>query len=321
MPLAFSKSTAELVVQVVAAVHAAKTATSTLVQTFCDLSQNQADDALSLASDLGLIANSGGSYKAASHLVQFTSTPDETRKAAVLRIVLESFEPFIVFRQRLVATASVDQAARETKSLLDLTAHREDIKDTLVSLGTYTGAIVSLGGGKYDIGTTDQIDPIHAVAEQANSIATAEHLIRNRIGAKADRLDRTDVVVPLAEAFLKAKAERPDEARAAVADAARAVESFLAELAGRMGVSLAGANGIGQKVEKFRDGNRLPKKIVEGAKYLGQVRNAADHGVDTDPDVGAVWSIRVDTGMIYVMAACAFIASCLEREDNGGYSI
>lgn len=318
MPRAFSKSTAELVIQVVGAVQGSGAADSTLVQAFCDLAPAQADDALSLAVDLGLVKLSGTQYRSASQLTNFISTPDDRRKAALLRIVLESFDPFLTFRQRLVATGSVDLAARETKAVLDLTAHREDIKDTLISLGTYSGAIVSLGGGQYEMGTTDLVDPIEAVAASANDIATAEQLVRQRVGIRADRLDRQDVIIPLADALLKAKA---NDARGAVVDAARSVESFLAGIAGRLGVSLAGANGILQKVDRFRAGNHLPKKLVESARYLGQIRNAADHGVDVDPEVAAEWAIQLHTGMLYVLVACAFMSSALEREDGAGFSL
>jgi hypothetical protein len=88
-----------------------------------------------------------------------------------------------------------------------------------------------------------------------------------------------------------------------------------------MTVNLVGANGISQKLDKFRPGNHLPKKIVEAAKYLGHVRNAGDHGVDNDPDVGAAWSIQPVTAVLYVHVACAFITAALEREDGGGFII
>lgn len=319
MPRAFSKSTAELVVQVVAAIQAAKSANSTLVQSFCDLSKSQADDALALACDLGLAKDDGGgNFSIASHLARFLNTPEENRKAALLRIVLESFDPFLVFRERLVSTGSVDIAARQTVSLLDLSAHREDVKDTLLSLGTYTGAIISLGGGQYEMGTSDVPDPILGVAEAANDLATAESYIRRQIGQHSDGLDRQDVILPLAEALLRAKGL---DARGAVVDASRAIESFLFCLATSWTISLAGATGITQKLDKFRPGNHLPKKILEAAKYLAQVRNAADHGVDIDPDVGKVWKIREETGTIFVLAACAFMRSCLEKKTDGEFCL
>jgi hypothetical protein len=42
-------------------------------------------------------------------------------------------------------------------------------------------------------------------------------------------------------------------------------------------------------------------------KYLGHVRNAADHGIDRD--VAAQWGIRPSTGIEYVFVACSFIAA------------
>src|SRR5690349_4837887 len=130
MPRPFSHSTAELVVQVVEAVQA-KSAMSAEVQAFCDLSQSQADEALALAVDLGLIKKMGATYAPATELCRFIGTPDEARKAALMRIVLEGYEPFVTFRQRLAATGYADRAATQTKTLLDLEPHREVIKDTL----------------------------------------------------------------------------------------------------------------------------------------------------------------------------------------------
>jgi hypothetical protein len=146
----------------------------------------------------------------------------------------------------------------------------------------------------------------------------AEQAIRQHIGLRADVVDRGEVLIPLANALLNASAGRPADA---VADAARGVESFLARLASRQGVSLAGANGINQKLDRFRPGNQLPKKVVEAAKYLGHVRNAADHGVDVDPDVGHVWEIQQATGLQYVYVACSFISAALEREAGGPFRI
>lgn len=318
MPRHFAHSTAELVVQSVDAVQAKQKATVDHVETFCSLSHAQAESALTLAVDLGLLKETGSDYEPSNPIVRFIATPDETRKAALIRIVLESYEPFAVFRQRLLATNSADSAALHTKTLLDLDAHREEIKDTLISLGTYSGALISQGGGRYDAVNDSPTNPLIVVAAEAKDEASAEHTIRGEIGPRAELLDRQEVILPLADALLKAKA---GDASGAVGDAARAVESFIARLATRMGVALTGASGIGQKLDKFRPGNHLPKKTVEAAKYLAQVRNAADHGVDVDPDVGAVWHIQQSTGIHYVFVACAFINAALEREAAGRFLI
>ena len=318
MPRPFAQSTAELVMQVTEAVLANGEADSSFVQSFCDLSSTQAKNALHLAADLGLLQESAGEYTAANPIVSFVATPDESRKAALLRVVLESYEPFIVFRNRLSATNSADTAAQQTKAQLDIESHREEIKDTLISLGTYTSALLSKGGGRYTASDHELNNQIRALADSANDQAAAEAIIRRHIGTRVDQLDRVEVIVPLANALLNAIALRANDA---VADAARAVESFLARLADRLTVNLSGANGINQKLDKFRPGNHLPKKVVEAAKYLGQVRNAADHGVDVDPDVGNVWEIQQSTALQYVYVACSFISAALEREAGGNFVI
>ena len=110
MPRSFSQSTAELVIQVTEAVQANSGADSMFVQSFCDLSAAQADNALALATDLGLLMLNAGKYTPASPIVSFVATPNENRKAALLRVVLESYDPFIIFRSRLIATNSADTA-------------------------------------------------------------------------------------------------------------------------------------------------------------------------------------------------------------------
>jgi hypothetical protein len=318
MPRPFAQSTAELVMQVTEAVQANGKADLSFVQSFCDLSSIQAENALQLAVDLGLLREDAGQYTAANPIVSFVATPDESRKAALLRVVLESYEPFIVFRNRLIATNSADTAAQQTRAQLNIGSHREEIKDTLISLGTYTSALLSQGGGRYTASNHELDNHLRSLADAANDQAAAETIIRQQIGARVDQLDRAEVIVPLANALLNAKALRANDA---IADAARAVESFLARLAVRLTVNLAGANGINQKLDKFRSGNHLPKKVLEAAKYLGQIRNAADHGVDVDPDVGNIWEIQQSTALQYVYVACSFISAALEREGGGNFII
>ena len=190
MPRPFAQSTAELVMQVTEAVQANGDADSTFVQNFCDLSATQADNALQLSADLGVLQLNAEKYTSANPIVSFVATPDEGRKAALLRVVLESYEPFIVFRNRLTATNSADTAAQQTKVKLDINAHREEIKDTLISLGTYTSALSSQGGGRYTAADHELDNQLQALAAAANDQAAAETIIRQQIGARVDQLDR-----------------------------------------------------------------------------------------------------------------------------------
>ncbi len=318
MPRKFSHSTAEQLFQIVEAIQVTGKSKHDFLETFCDFSSDQVINGTELAVDMGLLIKDGDCYKAANGLIRFFSTPVDAEKAAILRVVLENYEPFIIFRQRLMSTNSADTAAQQTKTMLDLDAHREEVKDTLISLGTYSRAFSIEGGGRYSISTEPLSNELESLASACEDLSAAEVTIRRQIGERADLVNRTEVIEPLAHALRKASAHQASDA---VRDAAEAIESFLSRLGARMGLTLTGADGIIQLLEKFRPGNHLPKKIIESAKYLGQLRNAADHGVDNDPDVGALWHIQNTSGLQYVFVACSFISACLEREAGGDFII
>ena len=122
MPRSFSQSTAELTVQVAEAICIKQGCDSQFVQDFCDLSAGQATAALELAVDIGLVAKSDNVFQPESPFIKFLCTPEEAKKAAILRVLLESYEPFLKFRERLLATGSVDSAAQQTKIILNLNA-------------------------------------------------------------------------------------------------------------------------------------------------------------------------------------------------------
>lgn len=316
MPRLFYAATAEQVVSVVEAVVVNRNpATVDSVADFSDLLRDRAEAALNLATDLNFLSLGGGRYTVVNQLSRFVSTPNQKQKAAVLRIVLESYEPFILFRERLVATNDATASAHQTKVTLELTAHREEVKDTLISLGTYSNALVTEGGGRYSPEYKSFENMLAVLAQACADTAAAEAKVREMIGNDAaSMVSRTDVIVPLANALLRG---RDRDARGAVVEAGNAVESFLVERASRLGVNITNATGLNSKVERFNNAqagtNRLPTKIVNVGKYLGHIRNAADHGTDTD--IGTAWTIRESTGLEYVFVACSFIAttSILER--------
>lgn len=96
MPRPFSPATAEQVVAAVEAVVVSRQpSTVEFVADFSDLPKDQAEAALKLAADLGLLSHNTGTYSAISPLSRFLVTPKLMQKAAVIRIILESYEPFV----------------------------------------------------------------------------------------------------------------------------------------------------------------------------------------------------------------------------------
>lgn len=316
MPRPFWRATAEAVVAAVDAIYVATSPEKAdYVAEFAQLTLTNADAALALAADLGFLSSLGsGLYQSLSPLCRSFATASQQRKATALRVALEVYEPFTQFKERLVATGDASTAARQVKRLLDLDAHHDDIKETLLSLGQYGQALIAKGGGEYALREEPEHNDLAALAQGCENDAAAEDLVRTLLGQRAvDLVSRDDVIVPLANALQRARAT---DGRGAVVSAGNAVESFLSGVGSRVAVNLTKKHGINAKADELHQrGNVMPKKLLNVSKYLGHIRNAADHGVDAE--VGGAWDIRASTGIEYVYVACSFIAAVIEREVGG----
>ncbi|SRR5579871_2448180 len=281
------------------------------IAAFLDTTANRAAAALDMAVELGLLTKHTNTYRAASPLCRYILSAEQ--KAAVLRIALEAYVPFNKFRERLVSTADVSVAARQTKTLCGLTADRDEVRDTLLSLGTYSHALVTEGAGHYQLEVGALANHLHVLSAASTELMAAEGRIRTQLGAAAEQAlanIRDSVIVPLADALVRANNR---DGPGAVQQAGNAVEAHIDALAARLGVVLTGATGIMSKLQKFENPRRLPAKLIHIGTYLGSVRNAADHG--TDPQINnARWRIRDATGLEYVYVACSFIAATVAFE-------
>jgi len=312
MPLA-SQTTAEHVMGAVEAivVNGGPT-TLAMIAEFLDTTPANATAALDMATELGLVAMNGTEYVTNSPLCRFIAIPEQ--KAAVLRILIEHYRPFTTFRDRLLATSDLNTAAQATKTVCVLTAHRDVVKETLISLGTYSRALVPEGGGAYQLEAASLLNALTRIAAACTDMVQAEGRIRDQLGPAATAvLNRETVILPLADALFRANQR---DGAGAVQSAGNAVESHIAAMAGRMGVNVTGANGIIEKLTRFGGTpRRLPRKLIHIGSYLGAIRNAADHGPDGDINNGS-WQIRDATGLEYVFVACSFIAATIGIERN-----
>jgi hypothetical protein len=312
MPLA-APTTAEQVMAAIEAVVAnGATAEADMVAAFLDTTPLRAAAALDMAVELGLLTKHANTYKASNPLCRYTSNADQ--KAAVLRVALEAYQPFNKFRERLLSTADVSVAAKQTKTLCGLTADRDEVRDTLLNLGTYSHALVTEGAGNYQLEVGSLANHLQVLSAACTELMAAEGRIRAQLGPAAEQVlrdQRDNVIVPLANALVKANNR---DGPGAVQQAGNAVEAHIDALAVRKGVVLTGANGIISKLQKLENPTRyLPAKLAQVGTYLGSIRNAADHG--TDPHIGNTrWKVRDATGLEYVYVACSFIAATIAFE-------
>jgi hypothetical protein len=306
MPRPFYQATAEQVVVVSEAIVSLGNSDVAAVAAFTDLPTVTADGALRLAVDMNLLIDNSGTFSIGSPLCRLLRTPQDREKAAILRVALESYVPFQVFREEHDATGNVSDAAQRTKVKLDLDCHREEIKATLLSLATYSGALTPGQGNNYSRdaqGLTSLLDELVAGSRE---IADATQTIRHELGADVGLVDHTLVIQPLVAGLRHAVA---GAGREAVLQAGIAIENFLISVATHHGTNIVGASGINSKMERLKNAALYPGKLHNICKYLGHVRNAADHGADAE--IAAPWDVSVQTGRNYVFVAAMFIRAML----------
>jgi hypothetical protein len=277
------------------------------VAAFTDLPQVTVDGALKLATDMGLLSENAGQFSSASPLCKLLRTPQDGEKAAILRVTIESYEPFLVFREELEATSNVTDAAQRTKAKLDLDCHREQVKETLLSLATYSGALKAGHGNSFERDAKGISALLDELAAGSREVAEATHTIRSELGADAaGQVDNDQVILFLVAGLRHAAASN---GREAVLQAGIAVENFLTATAAHHAVNIATAHGVNAKMQNLVTAGHYPLKLHNVCKYLGHVRNAADHGADAN--IGAPWDISAQTGRNYVFVAAMFIRSML----------
>lgn len=315
MPRPFHQATAEQVVIVSEAVVSLSGGDSATIAAFTDLPPATADNALNLASDMGLLSENAGQFTIESPLCRLLRTPQDGEKAAILRVTIESYEPFLVFREEHEATDNVTDAAQRTKVKLDLDCHREQVKETLLSLATYSGALTAGQGNTYERDARGLTALLDELAAGSREVAEATLTIREELGDAAAQVDHDHVILPLVAGLRHAAASN---GREAVLQAGIAVENFLTAVAAHHTTNIVGANGINAKMDRLRQAGHYPPKLLNVCKYVGHVRNAADHGADAD--IGAPWDVTAQTGRNYVFVAAMLIRSMISHR-NGIHDI
>jgi hypothetical protein len=321
MPFEVYRTTAE---QIIAATDAAlqnlKGIDAQTISLFLDTAQEFARDALKMAVQLGLLTEQNqDEFVAGSPCSKYLVTSVREEKAAVFRFVLEQYKPFSVFKQRLdLATGVVGEAATQTKALCAITAHRDVVASTLIDLGTYARALTSQGAGLYLASEGRNTEFLRVMDNVLADRQNTELFICRRLerGA-AEWIERDGVLENLITAYQRLKAVSED-ARAPIVHAGNAVESFLVQLAAHYHTNIENAPGINAKAERLGQANHLSTKHKNMLKYLGHIRNAADHGVDTE--VGQQWSIRESTTIEYVHVALSAIGDLVDAK-NGKFIV
>ena len=283
------------------------------ISEFADISENQAQNALAMAIELGflLFDNAIQGYYSDSRLATLlVAARSNQHKATIMRFALEQYRPFIAFKARYGFSQSVDLACKQVKSLYSMTSNYKDIKNTLTNIATYAKAMLSDGANQYII-NDDSVTYIEILDVVLKSKANDDYALRTLIGETAySYIDEEKVYNPLSDAFSKVQSDLADK-KTIILYAGNAFESFLKQIADEHSVSLVGKNGIMQKSSALS--SFISKKHRGMIDYIGQIRNAADHGADVE-EGGAIWEISDETARVYPTIIATIIKDIILRE-------
>lgn len=286
-----------------------------LVSAFLDTTVAYAREALQMARELSLLREpQAGLFVPDAKYALYLCTAVRESKAAILRYVLEQYEPYRTFKARLDLSGVVGEAATQTKALHNIGAHRQVIITTFTDLGTYAQSLISEGGGLYKPRNDDPKTYLKILDAVIQERETATIQVRNRLGQEAvNWIDGPNVLENLITAYQRAALAEQDS-RAPIVHAGNAVESFLSQLADHHNVNIGNASGINAKADALKNAGHLLTKHNFMVKYLGHVRNAADHGVDTE--IGTQWEVSPKTAVEYVHVAQSVISAIVAQINN-----
>ena len=310
MSYAIYQTTAEEIIGATDAVlQVGHEATEQFISDFLTTSLPNGGNAANMAVELGLLAKNASTnqYSPKFPYAVYLVTSNSMQKAALLRFVLEEYVPYKAFKSRLKITNSSTEAANQVKAIFNLTAHKSEINQTFISLGTFSNSLTTEGAGKYSPSVSNSYSFIKVINEVVQDRQEAELKIRERLGEEIFQwISNEDVFVPMVTGFQRA-AETQNDERAPILHAGNAIESYLSQVGNDLGVNLNGATGINAKIERITQAGYLTVKHKNICKYLGHIRNACDHGIDTD--IGQTWTISPETGVEYVHIALTAIRS------------
>jgi hypothetical protein len=274
-----------------------------------------ANNAIRMAEQLGLVSlNHASEYVPSFPYAVYLVTSELQHKAAIIRLVLEQFAPYKTFKTRLKISGLAPEAANQTRAIHNIVAHRNEILSTFISLGTYTNSLVSEGAGLYKVSENATVDYLSIISEIVQNRESAEQYVRRRVGVEAaEWIDQQEVLYHLVTGYQRA-AFAGDDSRAPIVHAGNAIESFLVQVANHFAVNVQSAHGINAKADRLEQANHLTTKHKFMVKYLGHLRNAADHGIDQE--INQAWDISQNTAIEYIYIAQSVIADIVAYINN-----
>ncbi|MGA2408428.1 MAG: hypothetical protein ABSF81_17005 [Bacteroidales bacterium] len=297
MPFEVHSTTAENIIDAIDTVLLKHSGCNTaFVADFLDLPQTAAENALKMGVQLGLIEFNSvpDIYVPKNPFATYLVTARVEQKSVVLRLYLEQFAPYKLFKERLTITNRTTVAGEQVRAFYSLLAHRDDITNCFINLGTYTKSIISKGGGSYVV---KEVEDQRDYYKELNDIISNReravlYLTKYLTEETSTWINREDVFDQLVTAIQRLD-NIDQDTRSPILYAGNAFESFLGQYGNHVGIVLGTFNGVNSKIDELSRQGAFNTKYKNICKYIGHIRNACDHGVDAE--IGNTWTITKET--------------------------
>lgn len=241
----------------------------------------------------------------------------QAQKTLLLRYELEGYGPYSLFRNRIVAGESPENAARQVCVTFDLEDDAHEVERTLRDWGTYSRGL-SYAEDQSLLATVDKdlfrrVLEIHEVLLDQRAAVQAH--ILDRLGPEAGGFLTGEALERLEDAYLDLVKERP--ADQSTFQLGKGVEVFLKKLARRAPALTvpAATKTMGQYAYFLKEEGRLKEKHFQVIMGLVGIRNAADHA--GDPEISnASWEISRELAFAANHMAWAVVKSVFAVEDG-----
>lgn len=295
-------TTAEQIISATDAVLLKNGCDAQFVSSFLDIPEDVSGNALIMAQQIGLVNfdNTTNLFHSVSPFATYLVTCNDKQKAIVIRLLIEQYEPYKFFKERLWVTGLADVASEQVKICYALTSHRDVIKNTIISLGTFAQSLISEGAGLYRVAEVDrsEVNFLLKFDEIISQREKAEIIVRKLINKDAlSFIDQEETLNPIITAYHKLH-ECKTDSRSPILYAGNAFESFLIKYSNHYHIDLTGKTGINSKIDKIANDGKMTTKHKFIGKYIGHIRNSCDHGVDTE--INQSWNISEQTSHEYV---------------------
>ncbi len=298
MTFELPNTTAELLLRAAEAVSVLGDEASTVeVAAFIGGSPDQhARPGLIAARELGFLRQGlDTDHWSADALARLLATSPPGEKAVLLRFRLETFEPYTLFRNRLVAGEKSADAARQTCQKYQLSIDPLDAETVLINWGTYCGGLAYGDDQRLLVAVNDDL-LTEALAIHENVLAQRDsvqaHIIKN-LGVEGAGFATGEILDRLVDSYLGILTGSPP--RDALFNLGHALEAFVKKLA-RVDPAItlpAHVKTLGAVAAELKTQGRLLPKHHALVAALTALRNAADHAGDAEIG-GATWALSKD---------------------------